>query len=262
MDQRGPSMADSIVEVSHIASFELFKLDPSLSVEAAELMLLDRGISVAPVDERLCSRYFSLENPTNSQHPTVDAASTPISLDLVVAGSTPLGDVLEEFVEQRNLFVLNGAWIDGIVCRADLQKPIVGVCMLEAMVALEQCLIEVIRADPDWTELMTDPQAERVKGTFEARAQQKVEIGLEECLTMRDRLGIVGKKSELRERLGFSSKRSFDKFARPIPDLRNVLAHGEDLFASDPDPVQAIRQFVTVRSRILMMIENLGSSQA
>lgn len=47
--------------------------------------------------------------------------------------------------------------------------------------------------------------------------------------------------------LGFSSRNQFCITAKRIKELRNLLAHGNDLLALDANPVEAIKVFVTIR---------------
>lgn len=156
-----------------------------------------------------------------------------ISADLLISESAPLASLLEALVKARWKFVLVGEAVDGIVTRADLNKPPVRLYLFGLVSLLEMHLTYWLKRvyGPDPTELRLSDQ--RVAGAMNfqrQRRQRGEDPSLIDCLQFCDKRDLVLRSKEACSNLGLGKQdlRGLNQLER----LRDILAHSQEDLAA------------------------------
>lgn len=154
----------------------------------------------------------------------------------VVSDSTSLSSVVHVLALQPWAFVIAGHGVTGIITRSDLQKPPVRAVLFGLLSLLEMHLafwINEYFTSEEWRDLLKPERAAMAEALFLKRVERNEEISLLDCLQFCDKKDIVASKSRLRELLELGSKQKARRALERAVDLRDRIAHGQDLVASD-----------------------------
>jgi len=97
---------------------------------------------------------------------------------------------------------------------------------------LEMQLLQLIKneAEGDWWKDLISPERQGdAQKIYKFRLEKKEEIGLVDCLQLGDKMTIFKKTDALFERTGFSSKNDWKSISVKIENLRNNLAHSNEI---------------------------------
>ena len=150
----------------------------------------------------------------------------------LVSDSTPLLQTLFIFKNTDRLFIIEGNRITKVVTLADLQKPPVRMLLFGVISLLEMYLYRIIRdyfAGDSWKNHLSDKRIEQAEELFLQRKARNEAIQLSDCLQLCDKRDIVLNEQPLRELLGIESKSKGKDFFKKLENLRNNLAHSQDL---------------------------------
>jgi hypothetical protein len=153
-----------------------------------------------------------------------------IKISDIVADSTPLLELLERLGKQQFVFVLAGSSIDGIVTRADLQKPPVRILLFSLISLLEMHLtywITKVYPNESWKDQVSSSRLVKASELMEARKRRKEDISLVECLQLCDKGTVVEKSEKLLQILGFESKAAAKAVLKTVERVRDKLAHSQ-----------------------------------
>jgi hypothetical protein len=126
--------------------------------------------------------------------------------------------------------------VTGIVTRGDLQKAPVRMWLFAEISLLEMQLLRIVRArypDGSWTGLVTTERIAKARAIQKNRHRRNQGIDLEDCLQFSDKSRIVVAEPGVFLQLGFASARAALTALREIEDLRNLLAHSQDIVSRD-----------------------------
>jgi hypothetical protein len=181
--------------------------------------------------------------------PVVEQARS-IDATLLVSSDLGLADGVSRLKTHPYFFVLQGVSLQGIVTRADLQHPAVGMVLFSLILTSEAAANVIIDRclGSAWIERLSDGQRARVNGIFDQRIRNNTEVTKLECLMLHDRLQLLGKCDRVVPDLGFDSGTQFKAWKKCLVNLRNNLAHGGGLLHAEPNPITAIALFEDVRS--------------
>jgi hypothetical protein len=149
----------------------------------------------------------------------------------IVSSATPLIDLLPLLADQTHLFVLEGAKLASIVTSADLQKSPVRMLLFGLVSLLEMYLLLLVRRhypDESFRSTLKSQRLEEAQRLYEKRMARNQAIDLADCLQICDKRDLILRKLPCAT-LGFDSKRRALKFFEHAEDLRNNLAHSQDL---------------------------------
>ncbi len=253
-DLRG--LFERAVTVRDIAE-PLVSFDASHAAAEARRLMEERDYDVVGVrDEGLVSGYVlreELRSGAIGEHRRVLGENT------FLRESEPLVAAFQALRTQRYVFVMTLGHIGGIVTRGDLQKTPVRLWLFGLVSLLEMQMLRVLRerhpAD-SWTARLTAERLASARRVYDNRRLRNEAIGLSDCLQLTDKATIL--KAELFDCGGFESKTKLDGFLREIEDLRNSLAHSNDILSGRwPD----LADLVTTLERVLERIETVKSVQ-
>jgi hypothetical protein len=165
--------------------------------------------------EGRCKEYFRSFSPSD-----------------LVSDSTPLLQTLFIFKDTDRLFIIEGNRITKVVTLADLQKPPIRMLLFGVISLVEMHLYRIIResfAEDSWKSHLSAKRIQQAEELFLQRKARNEAIELSDCLQLCDKRDIVLNEQPLRERLGIESKSKGKDFFKKLENLRNNLAHSQDL---------------------------------
>jgi len=241
-------VAERAITVADLATTELWYVEPEWSAEQTADGLRARSFDAAPLRGDPIRRYVTLAAAEAGEGIALEL-SRPIDVELVVSDALPLTDAVAALTHQPFLFVLERDRVNGMVTRADLQRLPVSMVALGLIIAAEAALDVLIArfTNMEWLSLLSPERQEGIQVVFDDRRKRNAEITLLQCLNLDDRVTIASKLDRIRLELGYSSRKSFQKWTKPIKALRNTLAHGGGLLDAEPDPVAATELFQSAR---------------
>jgi hypothetical protein len=242
-------LVESSLTVMQLAELDLKRVDPGWPAEQAHRWMRKNGFDAAPLDEPEPHRFVGASWLEPNGDPVAGQAR-PINATLLVASDLGLADGVSRLKEYPYYFVLRRDNLQGIVTRADLQRPAVGMVLFSLILTSESAANVIIDRylGPAWIEYLPGEQRERVNDIFNQRLRTNTEVTSLECLMLHDRLRLLGKCDRAVSALGFTSGVQFKKWRERLVNLRDNLAHGGGLLHAQSDPILAIELFEDVRS--------------
>jgi hypothetical protein len=175
------------------------------------------------------SRYVARE--LLKEHGTCGDHGLRIEPTEIVASTTPLVGFLPLMKTRGHLFVLEGTRLEGIVTCADLQKPPVRMLLFGLVSLLEMFLLALVRRhcpEEALRSTLKPSRLEEANKLYEERRRRNEEIDLADCLQICDKRDLVLKRVRHQD-LGFVSKTAAERLFKDAENLRNRLAHSQDL---------------------------------
>jgi hypothetical protein len=242
-------IVENSLTVLQLAETGLKRADPAWSADQTHRWMRQHGFDAAPVDEPEPHRFIGVSWLEPNGEPVVRQAR-PIDVTLLVSSDLGLADGISRLRAHPYYFVLQRDKLQGIVTRADLQRPAVGMVLFSliltseaaANVIIERCLGSA------WVDRLAAGQRARVNEIFNQRLRTNTEVTMLECLMLHDRLQLLGKCDRVVQELGFASAKQFKTWKERLVNLRDNLAHAGGLLHAEPDPIHAIELFEDVRS--------------
>lgn len=150
----------------------------------------------------------------------------------IVSESTPLIKALFILRETERIFILEGNRVTKVVTLADLQKPPVRMLLFGLISLLEIQLNRIIKnyfPNNSWGSHLKPNRIEKAESLFLERKSRNEAIELTDCLQICDKREIIVNEPQLRTLSGIESKSKGIAFFKRLEELRNNLAHSQDL---------------------------------
>jgi hypothetical protein len=154
----------------------------------------------------------------------------------VVAHNAPLSDVIEVLTRYEFCFVSREGPVEGVISRADIQKPIARMWLFGMVTVTELFLTDQIRdlwPDDGWTQLLSPTRLMQAQVLKEERLRRGQACTLLDCLQISDKGKILLRNPEQLAAFGFESRRAGERVMSELGSLRNNLAHAQDIISSD-----------------------------
>jgi len=146
--------------------------------------------------------------------------------------ATSLIAVVQRLVESPRVWLRILGETSGIITKGDLQKAPVRMWLFGITSLLEMQLLRLIRAwypDESWKALMSAGRVQKAEEMLQDRRRRNEAIDLADCLQFADKRTIVAKTESLRSALGFGSEREAEEELQLLQQLRDELAHAQDI---------------------------------
>ena len=150
----------------------------------------------------------------------------------LVSESTSLLQTLFIFKEIKRIFILEGNRITKVVTLADLQKPPIRMLLFGLISLLEMHLYRIINdyfPNGAWKKHLNPNRINFAEDLYSLRKSKNEAIQLSDCLQICDKRDIILNEDKLRERLGIENKTKGKQFFKKLEELRNNLAHSQDI---------------------------------
>lgn len=139
---------------------------------------------------------------------------------------------LQRLTERPRVYVRSLGQVLGIITKGDLQKAPLRMWLFGLVSLLEMHLLRLIRGthpDDSWTALLSASRVEKARAMLEDRRRRNEAIDLADCLQFADKRCIVAKTESIRSAIGFGSKNEAKKVLKDLEQLRDDLAHAQDI---------------------------------
>lgn len=224
-----------------------FRLTVSVASIAEALVSFDRERAAAEVADYLRARDFdvvgvrvgglvagwadreTLNGGDCSEHTHLFEGPEVVDVDL------PLAEVIPLLAGRERLFVRSLGVVNGIVTRADLQKPPVRMWLFGLVSVLEDAFLRILRRrypQESWRRVLSPRRVQIAERLQAERRRRNESLDLAACLHFSDKADVLLRDPEIRDRLGFSSRTAARNAIRDVEQLRNQLAHAHDIVTS------------------------------
>ena len=150
----------------------------------------------------------------------------------LIAISTPLIKLLPILQQTPRLFVLDCNQVSGIVTCGDLQKAPARMLLFGLVTLLEMNLLRLVRLyypQDSWQKVLKPERLGVAQRLWRESQQRNEATDLLDYLQFCDKRELVLNQPELLEKLELKSKRSGERFLKSAEQLRNRLAHAQNL---------------------------------
>lgn len=156
----------------------------------------------------------------------------PLTMDRLITPETPFGDVVTALVERPCYFLGAGATVDGVLTRADLNKPAAYVHLYARLYEFETGLRDhVARVEADWTAHLADDQVTDIADR--ARDQRGLELDRLHYASLRHLCMVAQRSDAVRSSLGYDDESAARRDLGRVVRLRNDVAHPKAILHSE-----------------------------
>lgn len=173
----------------------------------------------------------------------IENFSNKIEIQNVISDSTPISQLLNILSEKSFAFVIIKDEINGIVTRADVNKPIVRIYLFGIISLFEMHLnfwINEFHENESWKVKLTDERLDKAKEIFNNRKGKNEDLSLLECLQLCDKKIILKSTNDFREEFSFS-KNQIERLLKDIEKIRNELAHSQNSIISNLEYTEFVK---------------------
>jgi hypothetical protein len=137
--------------------------------------------------------------------------------------------------------------VGGIVTRADMQKPPVRMWLFGMVTLVEMRFAELIeRHSPgdSWKKFLSEGRQQKAQALLEERSRRNQKLHLVDCLQFSDKGQIIARNEDIRNLTVFASRSQAEEATKRLEQLRNNLAHAQDILTSDWDTILQLCEFI------------------
>ena len=143
--------------------------------------------------------------------------------------------------------------ISGIVTRTDLDDPPVRMWLFGLITLIEMRFLTLIERrfeGDDWQKYLSNRRLEKAAALQAERQRRNQDPHLIECLQFSDKAQIIVRDENLRQQIGFASRRRGSEVIKNLEKLRNNLAHAQDIVSLDWETIVGISENLETVIRI------------
>lgn len=161
----------------------------------------------------------------------------PFEPSILISDSTPICDLLDILTETEYVYVLDKNSIEGIVTRADINKPIVRIYLFGIISLFELHLnywINKNHMESEWLKILPENRVITAHEIYEQRKGNNSQLTLLECIQLCDKKIILMKTKSFLEIFQYS-KAKFKDLLEDSESIRNELAHSQNSIIANLD---------------------------
>lgn len=166
---------------------------------------------------------------------------------------SPLSDVFSLLSTRPRIFLTNRGTVTKIVTRGDLQKAPVRMWLFGLVSLIEMHFLRLVRQYDDserwWLPLVGRNAVKKATEILADRQRRTQEIDLADCLEFPHKAAIILKTAPLATLAGLKGGRPGARLVRRLTELRNNLAHAQDIITGYwPGIIEIVRDAETLLS--------------
>lgn len=195
-----------------------------------EKILCARGFDLAGVQEHPQGPVIGFVERGSLESGIVRDYLQPIRVEDVISEATPLASLLSIFKTRERAFVLAASRIEGIITRADLNKPPVRIYLFGLISLLDMHLsfwVQDAYPNENWKEMLAEIRLTKAERLCAERRARNQEINIIDCLQFCDKGDLVLARRDLRESIGLGSGHKTREMLKRSESLRNLLVHSQ-----------------------------------
>jgi hypothetical protein len=206
------------------------------STSAAEALSLMNAEDFDVVGVRRNGLVVGYAQGKNLSAGTCSEQLTLFDETLVLSDSAPLADVVLKLNGASRLFVRILGAVSGIVTMSDLQKPPVRMWLFGMITLVEMRmgrLVEQLCEGENWRQFLSEGRLQKATALLEERRRRSQNLRLIDCLQFSDKAQVIARNEAIRCLTKFTSRRQVEDACRALENLRNNLAHSQDIISND-----------------------------
>jgi predicted transcriptional regulator len=158
-----------------------------------------------------------------------------IEIQNVISDSTPISRLLNILLKEPFAFVLVEENINGIITRADINKPIVRIYLFGIISLFEMHInfwIKDFYDNESWKEILKKERLTEAKDIYELRKGKNEDLSLLECIQLCDKKVILKSTIDFQKKFDFS-KNQIERLLKNVEKIRNELVHSQNSIISN-----------------------------
>jgi hypothetical protein len=174
----------------------------------------------------------------------------PLDEGTVLSDTVPLLTVLMRLNRVPFLFLTVLGSVGGIITPADLQKPPVRMWLFGIVTLIEMRFSELIEQycpAESWRTYLSEARLQKAQALLAERRRRNQTLELIDCLQFSDKGQIIARNETIRRFTIFSSRRQAEEAVKSLEQLRNNLAHAQDILRFDWDIIIKLCEFISQR---------------
>lgn len=151
-------------------------------------------------------------------------------LEVIISDSTPLSELFQILLDKECVYVLSKDSIEGIVTRADINKPIVRIYLFGLISLFELHLnfwITTNYNEESWIKNLNQVRLEMAEKLFEERQGNNNQLTLLECIQICDKRELLKVTDSFIQEFKYT-KSGFERLLKNVEKIRNELAHSQN----------------------------------
>ncbi|MHC4268977.1 MAG: hypothetical protein ACYSTS_10975 [Planctomycetota bacterium] len=173
---------------------------------------------------------------------------------IVLAETSFYPEVIDCLSRSRYCFISVLGSVGAVITRNDIQKPPVRMWLFGMVTIVEMFIartIEIKYPQSTWQKELSPERLKKAEDLQDERKRRNQHVTLLDCLQLGDKAKIIMKDPEMREDMGFETKRIAEKASKDFESLRNNLAHAQDIITYNWDSIVVIsRRLNKIMTRI------------
>src|SRR5262249_42249876 len=105
-------------------------------------------------------------------------------------------------------------------------------------------LIEQHCPQDSWMKYLSEARLQKAQALLEERRRRNQALQLIDCLQFSDKGQIIARNEDIRKLTIFPSRRRAEEAIKNLEQLRNNLAHAQDILTSDWDTITQLCEFI------------------
>lgn len=173
--------------------------------------------------------------------------------DQVIGGDATLSDVIHVLTRHNYCFVSMLGEVVGVICRDDINKPMVRMWLFGLITIIETRIVQMIQKkypDDSWQSVISSERLLKAQQMQQERQRRNQHCALIDCLQLSDKARIAIEHPQILETFGFDSKRSGKQAIKNLESLRNNLSHAQDIVTHDWAQIARMSQRMNEMSRL------------
>ena len=156
----------------------------------------------------------------------------PFEVTTLITDDASLADVVRGLSTAAYLFVNILGQVQGVISRRDLEKPAMRMWLFGLVTITElriTTMIEECCPDDSWKQFLSEGRLQLAAALQKERGLRGQRRSLLDCLQFADKGRIFARHEILRGHSPFPSRRAVEDFVKSLQDLRNNLAHSQEI---------------------------------
>jgi hypothetical protein len=166
---------------------------------------------------------------------------------MVLTDTASLLDVLMGLNSMPFLLVTVLGKVGGIITPADLQKPAVRMWLFGLVTMIEMRFAELIEQHcpgDTWQQYLSPGRVQKAQDLLAERRRRNQALELVDCLQFSDKGQIIARNEGIRQQTVFASRSQAEEVVKSLEQLRNNLAHAQDIVTTDWATIVRLCKFI------------------
>lgn len=176
----------------------------------------------------------------------------PLEEAIILSDGAPLLSVLQALHRVPFALIRWLGDVGGIVTTADLQQAPVRMWLFGIVTMIEMRFSELIEQfcpDDAWMRFLSEGRLQKARSLLHERQRRNQSLRLFDCLQFADKGKIVSRHDGIRSATVFTTRKQAEEAVKKLEQLRNNLAHAQDIVTTDWETIVALGEFIDQQFR-------------